>query len=497
MANEKRLVVPAVIVATLTSTAIAALAVLMLVVHPLRASYAAPRFVEKTEAHLAPSPMDLSTAFERAADSIRPTVVSIRSAQHVTASKVNPFHGTPFQDLFGDLFSGQQPHDQVQRSLGSGVIIDPSGYILTNNHVVGDAEEVTVTLEDDREIKAKVVGADSKTDLAVLKVDARGLHAAPLGDSDRLRVGEWVIAVGNPFGLSSSVSAGIVSALGRVNVGVADYENFIQTDASINPGNSGGPLVDLDGRVVGVNTAIFSQNGGSMGVGFAIPSNMARSVVTSLIAHGPVTRGYIGVIIQDMDAGLAASFGYKNLHGALVSDVSSSGPADRAGIRRGDIITSFAGRAIVNVTQLRGLVADAVPGSRIPVEVFRDGRRHELTVRIDEQQAQTASAEAPASGGGGSLGLTVHSLVPELARAVGLDGNLRGALVITVDPLSIADNAGLQPGDLIVEVQGQAVSDAKEFEAALEKHDLKKGVRLRVRDRSSQRFVFLQSDGAS
>ena len=497
MSNEQRVVVPAVIVATLTGVAFAALAILILAVHPLRASYAAPRFVEKAETHVAPSPADLSTAFERAADSIRPTVVSIRSATHVSASQANPLHGTPFEDLFGDLFSGQQPRDQVQRSLGSGVIIDPSGYILTNNHVVGGAEEVTVTLEDDRELKAKVVGTDAKTDLAVLKVDARGLHAAPLGDSERLRVGEWVIAVGNPFGLSSSVSAGIISALGRVNVGVADYENFIQTDASINPGNSGGPLVDLDGRVVGVNTAIFSQNGGSMGVGFAIPSNMARAVVTSLIAHGHVTRGFIGVIIQDMDAGLASLFGYKNLHGALVSDVSSGGPADRAGIRRGDIITLFARRPIVNVSQLRGLVANAVPGSRIPVEVFRDGQRHELSIQVEEQQAQTVSAEAPSGGSGGSLGLTVHSLVPEFARAVGLNPNLRGALIISVDPLSVADNAGLQPGDLIVEVQGQPVNNANDFQTALEKHDLRKGVRLRVRDKSSQRFVFLQSDGTS
>ena len=441
---------------------------------------------------------ELSAAFEKVVDVIRPSVVSISSARRVRALQQGPSRDSPLRDFFGDdLFDrapGRGPRDYVERGLGSGVIVGSDGYILTNNHVVGGADEVTVRLSDDRTLRARVVGTDRKTDLAVLKVAATGLRPARIGDSDALRVGEWVIAVGNPFGLSSSVSAGIVSAKGRANVGVADYEDFIQTDAAINPGNSGGPLVNLDGAVVGINTAIFSRNGGYMGIGFAVPSNMARPVMTHLIHGGRVVRGWLGVTIQDLEPGLARSFGYPGTAGALVGNVEPGGPADRAGLRQGDIVSRFDGRPVTGMVRLRELVAEARPGQGVAVDVFRGGSHRVLQVDVGEQDANRVASAVP-GGRDEGVGLQVRTLARVDARQLGLDPALRGAVVTGVAPLSAAERAGLQAGDVIQTVGGDPVTDAVSFRRALGRHDLRKGVRLGVRSGEGRHFVFLRTDG--
>jgi serine protease Do len=446
-----------------------------------------------------PSADQLSATFEKIADIIKPSIVSISSVKKVAINQDSPgdLNG-PFGQFFSDplfqqFFSLHVPRDLVQRGLGTGMIATADGYILTNNHVVGGAQELEVRLPDNRTLRARVVGTDPKTDLAVLKVDAVGLHPVRMGDSDDLKVGQWVMAAGNPFGLTSSFSAGIISATGRSNVGVADYEDFIQTDAAINPGNSGGPLVDLHGDVVGINTAIFSQTGGSMGIGFAIPSNMAHSVMTSLIAHGHVVRGWLGVEIQNLNHGLAGSFGYSSTKGALVSSVTSGGPADRAGMKSGDIITRFDGHEVDDVAKLRDRVADTEPGHRADVEVYRDGHPLTLHVAISELgQSSLASAGTPAAKE--RVGMSLETLTPDLARQLGLDPAQKGVLVTGVSPLGPAERAGLQSKDVITRVQDQPVRDVDQLRQALSRDDLKKGVRLRVMTNGSRHFVFLQTD---
>ncbi len=453
-------------------------------------------------AHL-PGADELSATFERIADIIKPSIVSISSVRKIAVNQGAPgdMRNSPFGDLFNDpmlgrFFSFGVPRDLVQRGLGTGVIASADGYILTNNHVVGGAQELEVRLPDDRTLRARVVGTDEKTDLAVLKVDAVGLHPVKMGDSDQLRVGQWVMAAGNPFGLTSSFSAGIISATGRSNMGVADYENFIQTDAAINPGNSGGPLVDLHGEVVGINTAIFSRTGGSMGIGFAIPSNMASAVMTSLIQHGHVVRGWLGVEIQNLNAGLASSFGYSGTRGALVSSVTAGSPAERAGMRSGDIVTSFDGHEVADVTSLRDRVADTRPGRRVDVEVFRGGRRLTLHVDVTEMGGAPVASAGPGPGGE-KMGMTLQTLTPHQARQLGLAPGQKGVLVTGVAPLGAAERAGLQDNDVITQVKDQPVSDARQLSVALARDDLRKGVRLRVVTNKEAHFVFLQSDGLS
>jgi len=421
--------------------------------------------------------------------------VNISTTKTVNAMRrLSPFQGREFRDFFGDEFFrhffGEIPEEQMkQRSLGSGVVVSEDGYILTNNHVVDGADEVTVKLFDDREFPARIVGTDPKTDLAVIKIDAEKLHPARLGDSDDLRIGEWVVAVGNPFGLSHTITAGIVSAKGRADVGIAAYEDFIQTDAAINPGNSGGPLVNLRGEVVGINTAIFSRSGGYMGIGFAIPIGMARSVMNSLIDKGEVIRGWLGVAIQNLDQGLAESFGYDSTEGVLVGDVTGGSPADTAGLKQGDIIIRFNGRKVRNVHQLRSSVASTEPGSKVPVEVLRDGKRSTLTVEIGELETATASIQTTESSV--DLGMTVKNLTPEIARQLGYERK-DGVLVTGVEPLGLAAKAGIAVNDLIISVQGEAVSNVTEFRREIAKQDFGKGVRLVVQTGAVQRFVFLR-----
>ncbi len=348
---------------------------------------------------------------------------------------------------------------------GSGVIVSPDGYILTNNHVIENAREVTVTLPDKREFKGKIVGTDPKTDLAVVKVEADNLPTVAWGDASKLQVGEYVLAVGNPFGLNSTVTLGIVSAVGRGHMGITQYEDFIQTDAAINPGNSGGALVNTKGELVGVNTAIFSQTGGYQGVGFAVSSTMSKPIYESLIKTGKVVRGYLGVGIQDLNHDLAKSFGIKDSKGALVSDVKDDSPADQAGIKQGDVITKYQGVPVEDAVALQRLVTRTPVGSKVPVTVIRDGREREVTVTVNEQPDTTKIAKVETGEADYAFaGVAVQDLDQETAKELGLKGKAQGVVVTKVDPESGAQKAGLMPGDVIKEINRQPVKSVKDFE---------------------------------
>lgn len=444
----------------------------------------------------------LSTAFEYSADVIRPSVVSIQATKHIKPA--TQFHwsmplpgrenGFPFGDQFlHRFFQGQLPDQQFsQEGLGSGVIVSKDGYILTNNHVVDGADELMVKFHDGRELAAQVVGRDPASDLAVIKVEADNLKPAELGNSNRLRVGEWVLAVGDPFGLNDTITSGIVSAKGRSNVHIAQYEDFIQTDAAINPGNSGGPLVDLDGHVVGINTAIASRNGGNMGVGFAIPIDMAKTVMQSLIGQGHVTRGWLGVGIQALDQGLAKSFKYDSTKGALVGDVQSGSPADKAGVKQGDIVTSFEGKPVTGPSELRNEVAGTKPGTKTELTVFRDGAERKLTVQVGELNSQVLAAATGGREMSDELGMTVENLSPQTAKELGYSGDQGGVVVTSVQPDGLAAQAGIQPNDVILSMQDKPVANVAQFQTELGRHNLKDGVRITVQSGMMKRYVFLE-----
>ncbi len=402
---------------------------------------------------------------------VKPAVVNVSTTQTVRSEGpaagppgMNP--EDPFAQFFRHFFP-EMPRSFTQRSLGSGVIIDEDGYILTNAHVVKNADKIVVKLDDKREFDARRVGIDEKLDVALLKITAgHDLTVAPLGDSNTLQVGDWVLAIGNPFGLSETVTAGIVSALGRV-IGQGPYDNFIQTDASINPGNSGGPLVDVHGQVIGINTAIFSQSGGNIGIGFAIPINSVKSVLDQLKEHGKVIRGWLGVAIQDITPELAHSFGLQKAQGALVADVTPDSPAAHAGLERGDVIVNFDGTDIDEAHQLPVLVADTKIGKSVSITVLRNGEKRTLHATVAEMPA-TAAAGTPGGGAeeeGHAWGLTVSNITPEVAQQLELE-NTKGVVVTEVDPDSPAGDAGLQPGDVITQVNRQAVHNVKEYRKA-------------------------------
>jgi serine protease Do len=440
---------------------------------------------EPTAAATSPSPTPIRTGglpltspsdnqlFVKVAETSTPAVVNISTSRVIKGRRGEPQHNPLFEDpffrrFFGDDFFRQfeTPQSRREQSLGSGVIVDPNGYIVTNNHVVAQADEIKVLLADKREFSGKVVGSDPKTDVAVVKIAATNLPAIPWGDSGELRVGEYVLAIGNPFGLNQTVTMGIISAVGRANVGIADYEDFIQTDAAINPGNSGGALVNTRGELIGVNTAIFSRSGGYMGIGFAVPSNMVRLVMTSLIKEGKVIRGWLGVSIQEVTSELAKQFGLKEAKGALVSDVLKDTPADRAGLKRGDVIVTYDAHDVANAGQLRNLVAETAVGQQVTVVVIRDKREKELSVKIEEQPKEIASI------GGGSAGpsdnevlsgLEVQQLTPDLADQLNLSHTITGVVITSVEPDSLAEEAGVRAGDVIVEINHQAIKNLDNY----------------------------------
>jgi len=417
-----------------------------------------------------------SVAFAAAASRVNPSVVAIFNDQEVqvTGLPLRGSHGSErffgpdwLRQFFPMPFEGSRP--RTVHNLGSGVIVSQDGYILTNAHVVRDAKKLTVVTDDNVRHPASIVGMDPQTDVAVIHIEAGALPAAKLGDSDRLQIGQWVLAVGNPMEMMHSVTAGIVSAKGRSTVGIADYEDFIQTDASINPGNSGGALADLDGQVIGINTAIASPSGGSVGIGFAIPINMAREVMDQLIESGRVSRGYLALLPQDVDAQLAKALSLSVERGALAGDVSPGGPAAQAGIERGDVIVSFDGKAVTDSAELRNLVAHATPGSTATVKLVRDGRERQVRVTLGERPESDSGREAPDAGpaeGEHRLGIAVEDPSPQTARRLGYASEA-GALVTDVEAGSPAEEAGIRPGDLIQGVNREAVRSSEELRRAL------------------------------
>lgn len=434
---------------------------------------------------------ELSQAFEQVAEGITPSVVTISTE---TKPKKNGKNGSePLKDFLGeDFFDKMVP--TPQRGLGTGVIVDDQGHILTNNHVIGDADEVTVRLSTEKSVKAKVVGSDPRTDLAVIKIKVKeGLpKAARLGDSDKLKIGEWVVAAGASFGLDNTITAGIVSAKGRAISGGAQYEDFIQTDAAINPGNSGGPLVNLRGEVVGINTAIVSKSGGYMGIGFAIPINMVRQVMESLISKGKVTRGWLGVGIQNLSEDLAKSFNYDGTEGALVGHVDPKGPAKKSGLKQGDIIVQVGKEHIKNVNQLRNYIASVKPGSELTVTFIRGGDKDTVSVTIGELPAQTeAGPELGVEGENEDIGLTVEPLNEGSARR-SRTSRTSGLVVTEVAPQGLAARSEIRPGDIIVSINGKEVATINDFKDALAKGNLSKGIRLVIESQGMERFAFLR-----
>jgi serine protease Do len=359
--------------------------------------------------------------------------------------------------------------------------------------VIGDSNEVSVRLSNEKSVKAKVVGTDPRSDLAVIKIKVKEDLPKPakLGDSEKLKIGEWVVAAGASFGLDNTITAGIVSAKGRALSGGSQYEDFIQTDAAINPGNSGGPLVNLRGEVVGINTAIVSKSGGYMGIGFAIPINMAKQVLGSLISNGKVTRGWLGVGIQNLNEDLSKSFDYSETEGALVGHVDPKGPAKKAGLRQGDIIVQLGKDKIKNVNQLRNMVAAIKPGTATEVTIIRAGKRDTLSVNIGELPAQTQEAEPEENGEVENLGLTVEEFDESSQRRPRSD-KTRGVMITQIDPQGVAARAELQPGDIIVSINGQEVTTLEDFRAATSKADLKKGVRFVVESQGMERFAIIR-----
>jgi serine protease Do len=434
--------------------------------------------VQASEAPGAPrSKADAAPSFADLASRVSPAVVNIRAVSVVRTDFPDQLFGEnfPFRGFGTPL--PRQP-EQRRQGTGSGFIIRKDGLILTNNHVVENAREITVTLNDKQQYKARILGRDPKTDLAVLKIDPKGtLPVAVLGNSDSLRVGDWVMAIGNPFGLSNTVTTGIVSAKGRV-IGAGPYDDFIQTDASINPGNSGGPLFNLAGEVVGINTAIFSQSGGNIGIGFAIPVNLVKNLVPELEAKGTVTRGWLGVSVQPMTAELARSFGLEQERGALVADVTADGPAAKAGIQRGDVIVGFDGKKVEHSTALPGLVAAAPVGKTVPVEILRDGKTRTLNVGIGRLN-EPSVANAPQQERG-EWGLALQNVPPDQRYRMGLPAK-DGVLVTAVEPNSPAQQAGVQAGDLVLQVNRKPVSSIEEVKAEIAKTKADKPLLLLLR----------------
>ncbi len=430
----------------------------------------------------------ISSPFTALAEKCTPSVVNVKVTKIEKTGFGEMQIPAPCRDFFNQPGSQQFPKDQTVQGAGSGVIISRDGYILTNNHVVEGAKEVTVTLADKKEFKAQVVGTDPKTDIAIIKIDAEeNLPAANIGDSDQIKVGDWVLAIGNPFGLGDTVTSGIVSAKGRV-IGAGPYDDFIQTDASINPGNSGGPLFNMKGEVIGINTAIMPQG---QGIGFAIPVNTAKSIVPQLEANGEVTRGYLGVNIQSIDPDLSKALKLEQNKGALVAEVVPGGPAEKAGIKTGDVIVSFDGKSVHDSHDLPAMVAAATIGSRIPITLVRNGKEIKIdavVAKLESGGTRLAESKLPAQG---KWGLQLQDLNPEIARQLGLDDD-HGVVVAGVQAGSPAYRASIQPGDVILEVNRQTVKSANDLKEKIAKGNDNDALLLLVKNAHGSRYVVLK-----
>jgi serine protease Do len=436
-----------------------------------------------------------SQAFTQIADKAMPATVYIKAEMLQSQSQcVNPF------DLFGDDFSrrffGQQlPSPQTpqpQISGGSGFLISPDGYIVTNNHVIKDATNITVTLNDSREYTATVKGSDPRTDLAVLKIEEKDLPYLSFGDSDTLKVGEWVVAIGNPFGIGATLTVGVVSAKGRQDLGIASYEDFIQTDAAINPGNSGGPLLNLQGEVIGVNTAIFTRSGGYMGIGLSIPSKMADNVIEQIVHNGAVKRAYLGVILQPLDKELSNALQMNQQEGILISDVVKDSPAAKAGLQAGDIIISFNGKPVKTVTKFRNEIALMNPGVSVKLKILRNNKKMDLSVSLGSQESEVISAELIQK-----LGIEIENLTPDMMSRLGYGSDIQGIVITKVKPGSPAASAGIHPGFLITGVavtwdNQKAIHNTSEFEEAMKGVGDKKHLILIIRHQNFQRYYTIK-----
>jgi serine protease Do len=446
----------------------------------------------------------LSKAFSDTAKSAMPAVVSIKVEKTVPADQMmgsgNPFE--QFNDPFGGLnddflrrfFGGQMPQRQapqkyVERGQGSGFIISPDGYILTNNHVVGDVDKITVELKDGRKFTdAKVIGTDPDTEVALIKIPGSDFPVLPMGDSDKIEIGDWVVAIGNPFGLSETVTVGVVSAKGRSDLHIANYESFIQTDAAINPGNSGGPLIDLDGRAIGINTAIYSQAGGYMGIGFAIPINMARAIEEQLKSGGKVVRGYLGLYGQNITPDMAELMGLKSPEGVVVAQVEPGSPADKGGLKGHDVIVEMNGKKVESYDRFRNEIAMMKPGNTVRLNILRDNKPMELTITLGERPSTTVQVEKQDAEPQQSLGITVQNLTKDLADQFKYPVG-EGVIVSQVTPGGPAADQGIQAGDLILSVNGQKVNSVSEFADAVRQAKPKGKVLFLLKRGEGSQFV--------
>ncbi len=438
-------------------------------------------------------------AFAQVVKEAKPAVVhiSVESTARRPAEVEEFFNHPFFERFFGPQFRFQEPNRPQRRQFGagSGFLISADGHILTNNHVVENAEKMTVTLADNSKVEAKLIGTDPQSDVALIKIDVpQELPTLPLGDSDALDVGEWVIAIGNPFGLNQTVTVGVVSAKGRSRVGINEYENFIQTDAAINPGNSGGPLLNIYGQVIGINSALYSRTGGYMGIGFAIPINMVKSIEDQLQKHGKVTRGWLGVIIQDVTQELAESFGLKRAEGILVSEAQPDSPAAKAGIKQGDVILKLDDTTLKDVADLRNRIALTIPGTTVTLQIIRGGTTMDIDVMIGEQPADFGIAQGRDGDGVlGGFGLVLQELTPELAEQLGYQDR-QGVVISEVQPNSPAERAGLRSGQLIEEVNKVKVANLRELQQVLSRSSQNDRVLLRVRFGNFSQYVVLSAN---
>jgi serine protease Do len=432
-------------------------------------------------------------AMAEVTSAVKPAIVNISTTRTVKISGgTNPFLDDPFfKRFFGDNFGGKKhPKEQKSSGLGSGVIVSSDGYIITNYHVVKDADEIKVLMSDKKEYDGKVIGSDPKTELSMVKIEATGLPTVSWGNSDLLQVGEVVLAVGNPYGLNQTVTMGIVSALGRANVGIADYEDFIQTDAAINPGNSGGALVNVKGELVGINTAIYSTSGGYQGIGFAIPSNMVKSVMNSLIKTGKVVRGWLGVSIQKITPDLAKQFNLKDEIGALVGDVVEKSPAEKAGLKRGDVIIEYDGKKIEEPYILRNMVANTSPGEEHQVKVLRDDKTLTIQVKIGDLPVDAQEEIVSGEYENVMKGITVQDMTPEISQKLKIPERIKGVIVSDIAEDSVAAGV-LAQGDAIQEINRKKVGDTKNYQEIVSKIKKDEDVLLLIYRRGTSLFVTL------